>query len=231
MTETDIEWLVSLSLISLLGPKGDVDFLKTSGFYKKTEGMKPELAQTYEGDADMIQHFLEALRIVDRDSYLAKLKELLEGSGFSANAKKLLQLGRTLGVVERELPKSYMINGHPYMYDFLEVVMQYEFHWPKEGLRPLDVANYVMLLRVGRGRAWLMGTAYKEALEAVLPLAKEVFDNYESFGKDSALGRQIYCDYLRLVGESSPMIHQKDVLRVAYYSVWQYMVGGEGESE
>lgn len=221
--EQDRQWLLSLSLLSLLGPRSDVKRLEEEGFYKNSHKKTLVLPPACTAGIEDTSAFLRALGAMDKDGCMAKLKALSDHKGFSEDTEKLLQLGRTFSAPMRELPRAYMINGHPFLYDYFKRVMAYEFHWPKTGLKAFDIANYIMLVRVAKGKGWLRDEAYEAYLTEICPKAKAVFEGYQQFGEGAALGRRLFCDYLGLIGEGNPLTAQKDVLAIAYHSVWKHM--------
>lgn len=221
--EQDRQWLLSLSLPSLLGPRGDVERLEEEGFYKNSHQKTLVLSPVCTTGTEDTAAFLKALGATDKEGCMAKLKALSDHRGFSEDTQKLLQLGRTFSLPMRELPKAYMINGHPFLYDYLKRVMAYEFHWPKVGLKAFDIANYMMLVRVAKGKGWLKDEDYEACLTEIFPKAKAVFEGYKQFGEEATLGRKLFCDYLELIGEGNALTAQKAVLPIAYHSVWRHM--------
>ncbi len=222
------DWLLSLSSMSLLGPKLDIDGLLIKGFYKKPSGGQElfvkDLIASDQVDEELLQCFLEGLGITDREKFYDVLDRTISGSDFAKNIERLMQLGRTMNAVDREKRQTFVINGHPYLYETFEEVMSYEFHWPKEGLFAYDLTNALMLVRIGMGLGYMDEELQSIYLERLEPLAQKVFENYKSFGRDAAVGRQIHSKYLLQIGSGKMTSVQTDVLSMAYYSLWQYML-------
>ncbi len=222
------DWLLSLSAMSLLGPKLDIDGLASKGFYKKPRGgqelFAKDLIAGNQVDEELLQCFLEGLGVADREQFYDVLDRSISRSEFAKNIERLMQLGRTMNAVDREKRQTFIINGHPYLYEIFEEVMSYEFHWPKEGFLAYDLANAVMLVRVGIGLGYMDEELQSGYLERLAPLAQKVFEDYRSFGRDAAVGRQIHSNYLLQTGAGKMTSVQTDVLGMAYYSLWQYMV-------
>ena len=226
MTKMDTQWLLSLSLVSLTGPVPDVDLLHSNGFYKKMEkgvSLPLNLPLDKVSQRELIDSTLEAFRITDRESCLERIGEFAQGSGFSANITKLMQLGKTMDHKERIADRSYVINGHPYMKEFFLTLMRYEFHWPKNGFDTFDVANGLMLLRLCKDLGWMDEREQAEYMEAFEVKAHRVFKDYEDFGKEAVLCRHIYCRYLAQTGNEGPASRQKNILAIAYHGIWQYL--------
>lgn len=220
-------WLLSLSVLSLLGPKPDIDRLTAQGFYKKPSSggrlFSKDLDTKDQINQGLIQGYLEDMGITDREKFYQVLDAAISGSEFGHNIERLMQLGKTMNVVDREKKQSFIMNGHPYLYETFEEVMTYEFHWPKEGFFAYDLANAIMLVRLGLGLEYMDEDLQSDYLERLQPLAKKVFESYKTFGCDAAIGRSIHCKYLQQVGAGKMTTHEKEVLAMAYYSLWQYM--------
>ncbi len=227
MTDKERQWMLSLSALSLLGPRCDVGRLISLGYYKMALNEPFEwpfgVVATEGVDVEMLSAYLEELGISDAASFEEKLSEWYEGTGFIGNVKKLMQLGKTMGADRRQVAKSVIINGFPYMYDFFEQLMKYEFYWPKHQLDAYEVANSVMLIRVGYVKEWLTESKGEELLQGLFEKAKECFEDYESFGKEAIIGREIHCAYLKHIGSKSSVVTQSEVWPIAQYSLWAHM--------
>lgn len=178
---------------------------------------------TNQGNHGLIQEFLDTLAITDREKFYQVLDGCISGSEFARNIERLMQLGRTMNEVDREKRQSFVINGHPYLYETFEEVMTYEFHWPKEGFYAYDLSNALMLVRLGIGLDYMDEEVQTTYLERLEPLAQKVFEDYKTFGCDAAVGRRIHCKYLQQIGAGKMTNQQTEVLAMAYYSLWQYM--------
>ena len=226
MLASEEQWLLALSVMSLIGPKWDVDRLKKKGFFKKTEQVQKPLDMNLEGDStydSQVEAFLEIFDIDHREKYYLILDALLEGSNFAKDMARLMQIGKSMGKVDREKRQSFFVNGRLYLYDSFRVLMAYEFHWPKHGLRAYDIANGLMLLRIGRGLGYIEDDEIDNYCQKYYDVAKEIFKDWSSFGEAAELGRQVHCKYLSTIGTGKLLTGEKNYLSIAYYSIWKHM--------
>lgn len=229
MNNKFLQWLLSLSLLSLLGPKVDIDFLTSRGFYGKSKE-KPDLLLNisieegvflkYKGE---IQSFLNVMNVSDKESYKNKLDELVHGSLFTKNMDKMMMLGKMMTPVEREEMTTISVNKHPYNKSFFEQVLLYEFRWPKEGLCAYDLANTVMLLRLGIELGYIIEEDQYEYLNLLKDKYYDQFSTYKSFGRDVMIGRNLHVIHLKNIRSVDVIQDQQELLSIAYYGMWQYL--------
>lgn len=230
MDRDNLQWLLSLSLLSLLGPKCDIDKLVQSGFYKKGNTQKPEFSlnidiadSIYSNHKKEIHSFLDKMNVVDKDSFHQKVRELLDGSLFSTNIDKMMTLGQLMSYADRVNITTMFVNKHPYNKDFFNHVMTYEFRWPINGLYAYDIANVMMLLRLGIEEGFLIEEDQYQYLEEVLNKFKDKFVDYKKFGEECSIGRELHVYRLKATRSVEVIEDQEQLLSIAYYGVWQYL--------
>lgn len=230
MDRTKLQWLLSLSLLSLLGPKSDVDKLVQSGFYKKPGQGKPELTLNISIDDPIynkyeteIHSFLDKMNVSDKESYHLKVKELISGSLFNKNLDKMMTLGQLMPYSQRDNQKTMVVNKHPYSKQFFDKVMLYEFRWPLNGLYAYDIANVMMLLRLGVEQGFLIEEDQIVYLEQVLTKFLGKFIDYKIFGEECSIGRELHVYRLKHTRSVQVVEDQEQLLSIAYYGVWQYL--------
>lgn len=228
MTNQQLQWLLSLSSISLVGPGYDLDILEAKGFYKK--GPKEEMyfdryidsdRKCFDAYKEHFESFLNDLYVEDRRSYLKKVNELCNGSEFSSNLTKLVNIGRTLSLEDRLKEQPYIINGRLYFYDMFELVMTYEYNWPDVGLEAYDIANAIMLLRMGRYLDYLDDDEQMFKLEELYIKASKY--DYKTFGQAANIGREIHIRMLDEVLHTSTIYESSLALAACHYGIWDHM--------
>jgi hypothetical protein len=230
MTNQELQWLLSLSVMSLLGPQFDLAILADKGFYKKykKEELYFELNMNenihhYRNFEKMIQSFIDDFHIEDRDSYIDKVEALINGSDFSVNMTKLLHIGRTMSNESREIRRPFVINSRLYFYDVFEIVMNFDMEWPKEGLDAYDIANGVMLLRLGVSLGYIYEEEQMTYLEKLFHKAEDVFVDYLTFGKAADVARQVDILSTEAVVNSKIVFHRQLVLEAVYLGIWKHL--------
>lgn len=228
MTDAEQQWLLCLSTSSLLGAKSDIDALSAKGFYKKPDKFKTPLDldvglenPIYKKNEPIILAFLTIFEIEKRQSFYQKLDHFIEGSAFAKNMNRLMQVGKAMDEVEREKKETFVINGHPYLHEGFQVLMTYEFHWPKHGLRSYDLANALMLIRLGSSLGYMDEEAQLDYLLKINEALEPIYETSKSFGESAEIGRQIHCKYLKSMGMGKELSGQNDVFSMVYYSVWK----------
>lgn len=224
-----MEWLLSLSVVSLMGPKCDVDYLVANGFYKKNDNFQEGIErhiyldrEKYRVYVDRAHQFLEILEIKDARSFEKKMDELLDGSEFALNMETMLQLGRTMDMESRSNQGTVIVNNHPYLFELFETLMTFEFQWPKYGMRAYELANAVMLLRLGVDLDYIDRTRQGYYFEDIQLRLDKIFENYKDFGQAAIIGGVVHSKYLELISNGTNKIEWNDVLSIAYYGIWQY---------
>lgn len=230
MTSKEMQWVLSLSCLSLLGPKCDIDDVKLKGFYKKCIGYISFLETNIDFRKESFKSYEKAIKeiysyydIVDAISYTNKIEELIGGSIFASNMERLLQLGRTMTLAERANRRPIVISGHLFFYEMFEMVMKYEFHWPKKGLVAYDLASAIMLLRTGVIFGYLTPEIQNDYFEKVLSITSEHFKSFEQFGIEAEIGRKIQLRWMALVNNNLSNVESSFVLEMSYYGIWQYI--------
>lgn len=227
MNEKDLQHLLSLSVLSLIGPRWDIEYLSGCGLYKKgsseTCDLVLNMGHTTEGFGpyeNILKTFLQGLGIVDQETYTDRLKELIGGTVFSLHMDQMLQLGRGMNQQQRNQLGSIHIGTHPYARDLFNEVMSYEFHWPAEGLKAYDIANAVMLLRVGISLGYLDETQQSAYLEWLFMEVESLFMTYKAFGEAAVIGRNIHLKHLDIIGVETSLLDNEWILSMAYHSLW-----------
>lgn len=225
-----LQWLLSLSSMSLLGPSCDVEDLTLKGFYKKSAGYINMLdknilldKQPFSKYASVIQGIFNYFNINDQESYIQKLEEMIGGQGFTKNVDQLLQLGRTMSLSERNRRRSIVINGQFYFFEMFEEVMKYEFVWPKEGLVAYDLANVILLLRLGTSAGYLTNEGQQQYFDKLHIFATNIFTSYEVFGYNANIGRKLQLKHMALIRNNLSMLDQNSAFNMSYFSIWQYI--------
>ena len=227
MTENQKQWLLSLSAMSLLGPKCDLDGLTGKGYYKKKDASKGLLDQhldlskaPYKQYNRQVQDYLAIFEISDQASFDHRLEELMNGSSFSKDMDRLMQLGRTMDIDQRCQKRTLYVDGHPYSFGLFREVMTYEFHWPREGLGAYDTANAIMLLRLGKSLGYLTEERQEDYLSWLFMEADSVFGNYKKFGNDAVIARNVHLTHLKILGMKTESFEIPNVYAMAYYGIW-----------
>ena len=237
MNKKLLQWLLSLSLLSLLGPKCDIDFLSSKGFFKKNSEI-PELLLNISYNESVfvkykteIQSFLDLMNVSDKDSFKIKMEELVQGTLFSKNMDKMMLLGKMMTKEERENRDAIIVNKHHYNKAFFNEVLLYEFRWPKEGLYAYDLANGVMLLRLGVELGYIIEEDQYDYLNTFKDKYYDQFTSYEGFGRDVMIGRNLHISHLKSIRSAKVIEDQEQLLSIAYYGMWQYLETSEESSD
>ncbi len=96
----------------------------------------------------------------------------------------------------------------------------YKFNFPKNGLMAYDMANLILLLRIGVNKAYLSEEEQLEYLEQILHKIKQAYSSFKQFGIDAAIGRNIHIKYISIIRTGEITWEQKGALSIAFYSVW-----------
>lgn len=230
ISDKELQWLLSLSAISYAGPVADLEALTNKGFYKKGGGILNLLdkdilvhREPYIKCKPAIEGMQEDLDIHDRNSFYAALDAMVEGWDFAADMHQMMVLGRTLDGRNRDRKRSFLINGHPYLYELFKEVMKYEFHWPKQGLLAYEIANGVMLGRLGVSMGFMDEDIQQDYFDKLFEKVKDNYKGYRTFGTDAAIGRHIHIRHLEIISNTKVSTDKRHVLSKAYYGIWQYL--------
>lgn len=229
MTSFELQGLLSLSTMSILGPRYDIDSMMGDGFYK-SGAMKYHLDKDLSTDkatfgkySQQISSFISNFGINDRNSYIEKIEELLEGSSFSSNMDKLFQLSRMMSVEERGNVDTILVNRSPYPKIMIDTVLDYELHWPLQGLIAYDIANGIMLLRLGIHLGYIDSELQMGYFTKFLEILKGEYTNYHDFGVDACIGRNLHICTLELTRNNQLPKEILSVLSECYFGIWQYI--------
>lgn len=230
MTEQELQCLLSLSCISILGPEYDMEELNRQRFYKKDNGIINKLERHLPINEDKFSlHSKELLNLLtisdihDADSYVEKINELVKGSVFSNHMDKLMQLGRMMQKDQFENMTQIMVENRPYSKIIVEAILDYQFHWPLQGLVAYDVATAILLLRAGVELGYISTAVQMTYFEQFLEIIKGEYTSFNQFGVDAAIGRNLqicHVEYIRSdrLPESIPSI-----LSECYFGIWKYI--------
>lgn len=229
MTDNELQWLLSLSMVSLMGPRCDIDSLTDRGFYKNPAKMDEFLEQNILLDRERFScftepagKFLQALEVNSPRSFEKKMNELIDGSAFRTNMDRMIRQGRMMSLEQRRIKKAVIVNEHPYLYDLFETVMSYEFHWPEHGLQAYELANAVMLLRLGVGLEYIDKTRQGYYMDDIMLKLNKMKLSYRDFGRDAVIGGIIHSKYLELISNGRVKTEWDDVLKIAWFGCWQH---------
>lgn len=229
MTEQENQWILSLSLVSLMGPRCDVDLLMLKGFYKKGQQLDDLLERniylerdTFSAYKDGAHMFLEALGVTDARSFEKKMDQLIDGSEFATNMERMLQFGRMMDEESRHQKRTIIVNDHPYLYELFETLMSFEFHWPANGLKAYELANAVMLLRLGVDLEYIDTARQGYYFEDIHLRVEKIFIDYKTYGQEAVIGGIIHSKYLEMISNGKIDVKWDEVLSIAYYSIWQH---------
>jgi len=228
LTQREVQWLLSLSELSLLGPQCDLDAISTKGILGKFKSTQSELElcifmnkEPFLTHKSKILRFLEEFSITNALSFEGKIVELLNGSQSSKNIEQLVLLMKLMDHNDYDQKKMLCVNGYTFSQSIKEYIKNFEFHWPKEGFLAYDLANTIMLLRLGVGLGYIDTDKQKEYFEQIFPIAKSIFISYQQFGQDATIGRNIHIHHLKNSRNNDIVFEQKGVFAMAYYGIWE----------
>lgn len=229
MTQDQQQWLLSLSAISQLGPEMDVDHLSSKGFYRKIKSGVAYIdrhidisKKPYKNYTKEIDNYLKIWQVRDKVSFISTVEELIQGSDFGVNMHRLVEIGRMMTLKDRMNKQTFLINGHPYLFDLFEYVMVYEHHFPQDGFLAYDIANAIMLLRLGLGKAYISEKEQTNYFDTILEKGTGRYSSYKQFGTDATIARNIHEKQLNVIDSSPKTKDFKPYLSIAYYGIWQW---------
>lgn len=224
-----MQCLLSFSNMSVLGPRYDIDELARQGFYKKCGSIHhlekniPIHDLKYGAYIQELKSYLSSLEIGNRDQFMQRLDEFLEGSVFNINMNKLMQVGRMMSTTQRQSEDFFVINHHPYPRMLLDELMQYRNHWPLQGLLAFDIANGLLLLRVGIALDYLDDEIQSNYFDKFYGLLCDEYQSFHEFGIDAAIGRNMWICSQALNKNDKLPEYVPSVLSECYYGIWQYI--------
>lgn len=237
MNNDQLQDVLSLSAVSYVGPLYDVMDLTGKGFYKKKtkENMDLDLhismfEEPFNSNSKAYDKMIKTFNIKDNKSYGLLMEELLKGWELTKAFENLFQITKLLSQEERLKKKAIATNGYVFSYKFYQKVKIYEFHIGKRGLMAYDLANMILLLRLGVNMDYIAPTKQMDYLEKVLEKVESNFDSFRQFGEEAIIGRNIHLLYKELES-NQPNPEKKDgLLSVAYYSIWNHLIEMEKEN-
>jgi len=226
MTYSKSWWL--LSGLSYVGPYPEVDELVKLNFYRNNDielvkGLINYNEEPYHQYITHYKEFLDDLSVSDQNSFNDKIVELVNGSTIGKSLDRFFSMTRLMKAGKKQGHKEVIINGHLYSRELFDVLVSYEMEWPNNGTFAYDMANLVLLIKLGVGLDLCQIGKAEETLEMVVDQIKERYDDAKSFCTDAVIARTVHLKYLKTIKRKRGIPSEDYVLSIGYYSILQYV--------